>query len=65
MCVCGLCAARFLRYSPYSEARAFKHLIKDKIADAPEVGYKFLQAVLQVGLGRGQRAGRGLAPHVG
>lgn len=42
--------ARFLRYSPYSEMRSFKQLIKDKIAEKPEVGYKFLQAVLQVGV---------------
>ncbi|GFR48225.1 hypothetical protein Agub_g10086, partial [Astrephomene gubernaculifera] len=38
---------RFLRYTPYCEARSFKQLIKGKIAERPEIGFKFLQAVLQ------------------
>ncbi|GLI60468.1 hypothetical protein VaNZ11_002626 [Volvox africanus] len=38
---------RFLRYAPYCESRKFKELIKVKIAEKPEIGYKFLQAVLQ------------------
>eukprot|EP00798_Chlamydomonas_sp_ICE-L_P030148 gene30148-35126_t len=38
---------KFLRYRPYSEAHSFKELLKDKIADNPEKGYKLLQAVLQ------------------
>ena len=39
---------RFIRYAPYCESRKFKELIKGKIAEKPEIGYKFLQAVLQV-----------------
>lgn len=39
---------RFLRYAPYCESRKFKELIKGKIVDRPEIGYRFLQAVLQV-----------------
>ncbi|GIM06399.1 hypothetical protein Vretimale_10704 [Volvox reticuliferus] len=38
---------RFLRYAPYCESRKFKELIKGKISEKPEIGYKFLQAVLQ------------------
>ncbi|GLC43495.1 hypothetical protein PLESTM_001479400 [Pleodorina starrii] len=38
---------RFIRYAPYCESRKFKELIKGKIAEKPEIGYKFLQAVLQ------------------
>ncbi|MEW5302745.1 MAG: hypothetical protein WDW36_005495 [Sanguina aurantia] len=38
---------KFLRYAPYSDPRSFKLLIKDKIANNPNNGYKILQAVLQ------------------
>ena len=52
-------SSRFLAYSPYSDPRSYKQLIKDKIAADPSTGFKVLQAVLQVGgvLAGGSAAG--------
>jgi hypothetical protein len=47
---------KFLRYKPYNDPAGFKELIKDKITNSPENGYKILQVVLQVG-----NVGRALA----
>lgn len=40
---------RFLRYSPYNKYQAFKELIRDPImGQNPDVGFRRLQAVLQI-----------------
>lgn len=39
---------RFLQYEPYCHQRSFKTMIKDAITMTPEVGFKRLQAILQV-----------------
>jgi SNF2 family DNA or RNA helicase len=41
------CHAPLSHPSPYSELKAFKELIKDKISSNAVDGYKLLQAVLQ------------------
>lgn len=47
---------RFLRYEPYCHQRSFKTYVKDAILNNSEVGFKRLQAVLQVREGNAERA---------